>query len=123
MHKVLKAIQAMAQNDQHMASAIRASGDSYYFTYKEHLWVIWKDSNSDKKVLSYLNKVSPKPIDEIMQIYDEHNWLQEDTAANYISTRFEEPEARQLYEQLYAVVKEKASGMDKVFDDILGDIG
>ncbi len=121
MHKVLRAIQAMSQNDQHMAEAYRASGHSFYFTYKEHLWVLWKDE-SDTRILSYLNKVSPKPIQEIMSIYDEHNWLDEETAANYKSTQFEETESRELYERLYNTVKEKASGMDKVFDDILGDI-
>jgi hypothetical protein len=118
MNKIVRAINAMISNASKITDVSMADGQ-YYFLYDgKHKWSITHLGDDDYTLAYY---ASPYSIGQIHTLRTAPGFSVEPVpySLSDIGTR----EARDSFCDLYTTIRDKASGLNKVMDEIIGEEG
>lgn len=119
MSKIVTAINAMISNPDGITSVIRGDMESeYFFKYdSKHSWSIHENPGERFYLHYYPNGADIVALANIR----EHEWDEANVKmVTYTSEVLGTKEALASMKELYALVQEKAYGMDDILDDIIG---
>lgn len=116
MSKIVQAVNAMIENKDLLSSVI-PSGKEIYFLYKQrHKWSMVQYEDGYHRLFFY---PSNRSLEEIAAMEPE-DWEHFSEMVVYYDKEGAR-EAKESFADLYAVLKEKVYGMDKVLDEIIED--
>ena len=119
MSRLISALNVMVEHPKEI-TAVASSEKEYYFLYKgKYVWSLREDAAEGYWLYFYPNEKSPKRLAEI-SADDPEAWAAIEFVT-YKGSDFKSREARETFSSLLLLLKEKASGMEAVFDDILGN--
>lgn len=108
------AINSMIHNINEIYEITESKGE-YFFKYKEYIWSVY--GLDDEVVLTYF-PYCRKIDDAISKV----NYEREYSNIRYKSGDFKSVEDIESFNELYRKIKERVYNVDKVLDDIIGDI-
>ncbi|WP_025630480.1 hypothetical protein [Vibrio parahaemolyticus] len=119
MSKIVTAINAMISNSEAITSVIQGEMESeYFFIYdRKHSWSMHE--NSDQKLFLHYYP-GGQDIVALSKIPD-FAWHEENIKmVTYTSEVLGTKEAKDSMKELYAILEEKAYGMDDILEEIIG---
>ncbi|MEI8572000.1 hypothetical protein U737_21635 [Methylomonas sp. LW13] len=118
MSKIVIAANAMIANAEKISTVIPSNENKefFYFLYgKKYTWGIYKDGGAIV-LLYFPNNESPDYLAALAS-YD----FSDVSVMRYSSLSIGSQEAEETFRDLYTIIQEKAFGIDKVLDEIIGD--
>lgn len=118
MNRIVQAVNAMVSNSELITSVVNSNRETFFLYKGTYKWSIRSDSDEDYILWFYPGNGR---IEDLASIED-GNWEGVPMVV-YKTAELGTREAIASFSDLYAVVKEKAYGMDSVLDDIISDSG
>lgn len=114
--KIVQAINSMIQNNEYLDDVALSDGE-FYFRYKNYIWSIKREE--DGFFLYYYPGFT-----EVRSVITSNmtGQLTPDSVAVYRSADIKTREAIESFSELHKIVKDKMFNMDKVLDDIIGEM-
>ncbi len=117
MSKIVRTINAMLSNAGKITETLAAGGD-YYFVYDgKHRWSI--GTCDDGYALTYF--ATSLNLSAISRMRYDGGALDMINPVTYLSNDIGTREARESFRELFMTVRDRASGLDRVMDEIIGD--
>lgn len=117
MNKIVIAVSSIISNKDKITNVI-GKGTEYFFLYNnKYKWSIKKENEGDIYLNYYPDDIK---LDELVRIttLDGINYVT--YRASDLDLKF--PYKEKTFEELYLILKEEVFGVDKVLDDIIGDM-
>ncbi len=119
MSKIIQVINSIIEHSEKISNTEKID-NYYYFMYKEYVWSILRTDLDESGVgyyLSYYPRI--KKVSDLTKLSMMERFKAE--CINYSTYDIKTQEAFESFAELYTIVKEKYFGVNKMFDDILGE--
>lgn len=116
MSKIVSAVNAMIINSNKISNVLVGQGGEYFFLYDgKYKWSMIK-RDDDTLLWFYPSKHSL----ETLAAYENHDW-DELPMVTYRTSEIGAREARESFNELYTLLKEKMYGIDEMLEEIIND--
>lgn len=114
--KIVQVINAMISNQAKIDNVVRNNSE-YFFRYNmKHKWSIIKNDQTEEYYLHFY----PTEHLSVEDIAYDNNW-QNQEFVTYSTEDLKTIEATESFRELHQVVASKLYGIDKIFDEIIGE--
>ena len=120
MSKIVQAVNALLEKKDQISDVIRNESNYYFFLFNgKYKWSIFYNEGDDNYVLFFFP--GPESLRQIADIVGSSVWQTFNEYMLYTTQELGTKEAYSTFRDLYATVKEKILGIDKVLADIIGE--
>lgn len=121
MSKLIQAINAIIINSSKISDVYQNKSEYYFLYDNKYKWSINMIDDENEGIIYNLHYY---PIDvDISSLATTSNWsFYEGQFITYSTRDYKTKEAIESFVELYRIVKEKVLGINKVLDDIIGDV-
>jgi len=127
MSKIVEAINTMVKNNRLIEDVAILSDynndksqNKYFFKYKSYIWSI-KDLDLEDNDFELIYYPGHNFVSDVLSEIRKPG-LNDEGYVKYLSSDIKTREATESFTDLYRIVKEKLYNVDKVLDDIIGDM-
>ena len=115
MSKIVTAVNAMILNTEKISDVLYIGWWMFFLYDGKYVWSIRWDEPTDQYYLCLYPDLSMERLESLSDLEWEHV-----RSVTYSTEELKTREAKESFAELYLIVKEKAHGVDRVLDDIIG---
>ena len=122
--KIVQAVNAMIANRDKISDVQKglASSKEFFFLYDgKYKWSILESATGQKDAYRLFFYPGDQSLRSLATMND-FDWQEFGQLVGYSTEDLGTREAKSSFEDLYRIVRESESGIDKVLDDIIGDL-
>lgn len=117
MNKIIRAINSMIFQSEKISKVLRNDSEYFFLFDNKYKWSILRREDTKTYKLFYYHGDATLAV--LASMRDEE-WNRYKEYVEYSSEDLKTDEANDTFSELYLMIKEKALGINKVLDDIIG---